>query len=171
MAERADFQKPHLAYLKDLIWQGMGVRLRGPKSYELLARIMSQVLMIKNHVILIYFFFTSFKDEKTSFYRTIIYIFSMNLIYPVEWHHIVMSVLCRKPYDLESDSLPYLLLYKCTYLGITMAWRQSYVYGVRDQCTFQILTGCQVGIGPPWYRTGPPPYPKMSDVTYKRNIV
>jgi hypothetical protein len=68
--------------------------------------------MIKNHVILIYFFLLVLKDEKTSFYRTIIYIFSMNLIDPVEWLHIVMSVLCRKPYDLESDYLPYLLLYK-----------------------------------------------------------
>ena len=27
-----------------------------------------------------------------------------------------MSVLCPKPYDLESDYLPYLLLYKRTYL-------------------------------------------------------
>ena len=41
----------------------------------------------------------------------------MNLIDPVEWLHIVMSVLCRKPYDLESDYLPYLLLYKRTYQG------------------------------------------------------
>ena len=40
----------------------------------------------------------------------------MNLIDPVEWLHIVMSVLCPKPYDLESDYLPYLLLYKRTYL-------------------------------------------------------
>ena len=62
----------------------MGVRVRGPKSFELLKRIMSQLLMIKNPVILIFICLLFSKDEKTSFYRTIVFIFSMNLTDPVD---------------------------------------------------------------------------------------
>ena len=52
----------------------------------------------------------------------------MNLIDPFELHHIVMSVLCRKLYVLESDSLPYLLLYKRTYLDVCTIGRTQRSY-------------------------------------------
>ena len=48
---------------------------------------------------------------------------------------------------------------------------QSSVYGVGGQGTLKILTGGPVWYRPAWYRTGPPPYPTIVDVTYKRNIV
>ena len=43
--------------------------------------------------------------------------------------------------------------------------------GSEIKAHLRFLQAVRYGIGPPWYCTGPPPYPTMADVTYKRNIV
>ena len=43
--------------------------------------------------------------------------------------------------------------------------------GSEIKAYLRFLQAVRYGIGSPWYRTGLPPYPSMSDVTYKRNIV
>ena len=43
--------------------------------------------------------------------------------------------------------------------------------GSEIKAHLRFLQAVWYGIVSPWYRTGPPPYPTTSDVTYKRNIV
>ena len=52
-------------------------------------------------------------------------------------------------------------------------WAKNRVMGTESEIKahLRFLQAVRCDIWPPCYRTSPPPYPTMSDVTYKRNIV